>query len=200
MSVLNKVVLASGNQGKLKELRAMLAPLGLDILSQSDFDIAPAEETALTFIENAILKARHVAQQTGLPAIADDSGLSVDALAGAPGIYSARYAGVHGDDAANNQKLLDDLINVPEKNRGASFRCALVLIRHPEDPVPVVSEGIWQGRILLTPRGENGFGYDPLFYIPELDKASAELSSDVKNKISHRGLAVRELIRLLKKL
>ena len=194
---LKKIVLASGNQGKLKELRDMLAPLGLEILSQSDFNISPAEETAPTFIENALLKARQVARETGLPAIADDSGLAVDALGGAPGIYSARYAGEHGNDAANNSKLLEDLKSVTEKNRTASFRCALVLIRHPEDPVPIICEGVWSGRILFESKGNNGFGYDPLFYVPELGCASAELDKETKNKISHRGLAVKSLIQKL---
>jgi len=172
----------------------MLSPLGFELLSQNDFDLTPAEETAYSFVENALLKARHVAQVTGLPAIADDSGLAVDVLGGAPGIYSARYAGEHGNDKANNQKLLDDLINVPKEKRTASFRCALVLVRHAEDPVPIICEGIWQGVILREPKGDNGFGYDPLFYVPELNKASAELSPEVKNKVSHRGLAVRDLM------
>lgn len=192
---LDKIVLASGNQGKLKELRDMLAPLGLEILSQADFNITPAEETAPTFVENALLKARHVAKETGFPIIADDSGLSVDALDGAPGIYSARYAGEHGNDAANNTKLLEELKDVSEKDRTASFRCALVLVRHPDDPVPIICEGIWSGRILFEPKGENGFGYDPLFYVPEMDCASAELDRDTKNKMSHRGKALQELIR-----
>lgn len=197
MTTLKKIVLASGNQGKLKELRDMLAPLGLEILSQSDFDITPAEETAPTFVENALLKARHVAKETGLPAIADDSGLAVDALGGAPGIYSARYAGEHGNDATNNAKLLEDLSDVAEKDRTASFRCALVLVRSENDPVPIICEGIWQGRILFEAKGENGFGYDPLFYVPETDCASAELDKAMKNKLSHRGLAVKELVKRL---
>jgi len=197
MEKLNKIVLASGNQGKLKELRDMLAPLGLEILSQADFNITPAEETAPTFVENALLKARHVSQETGLPAIADDSGLAVNALGGAPGIYSARYAGEHGNDAANNAKLLNDLKDVAEKNRAASFHCALVLVRSPEDPVPMICEGIWHGRILFEAKGDNGFGYDPLFFVPKLNCASAELDKVTKNKISHRGLAVKQLVNFL---
>ncbi|MBT8141134.1 MAG: RdgB/HAM1 family non-canonical purine NTP pyrophosphatase [Gammaproteobacteria bacterium] len=197
MQTKTKIVLASGNQGKLKELREMLASLGLEILSQADFNIPPAEETAPTFVENALLKARHVSRETGLPAIADDSGLSVDTLDGAPGIFSARYAGEHGDDAANNAKLLEDLKGVPELERSASFRCALVLVRHPNDPVPIICEGIWNGRILIEPRGENGFGYDPLFYVPEMECASAELDKETKNRLSHRGKAMQLLIQHL---
>ena len=194
MKTLTKIVLASGNQGKLNELREMLAPLGLEVLSQADFDISPAEETAPTFIENALLKARHVAKETGLAAIADDSGLAVDALGGAPGIYSARYAGEHGNDAANNAKLLKELENTPEPKRTASFRCALVLVRSEKDPVPIICEGIWEGCILFEPRGTNGFGYDPLFYVPEMNCSSAELDKVTKNRLSHRGLAMQKLL------
>lgn len=197
MQNLKAIVLASGNQGKLDELRVMLEPLGLEVFSQAAYDVTPAEETAPSFVENALLKARHVARETGLPAIADDSGLAVDVLGGAPGIYSARYAGEHGNDAANNAKLLEALKGVADKDRTASFRCALVLVRHPADPVPVICEGVWKGRILSEPRGENGFGYDPLFYVPELDCSSAELEAASKNKYSHRGLAVKELVSFL---
>ena len=196
-STLSKIVLASNNAGKLKELQSMLASLGLELLSQKDFSLPSIEETGLSFVENAILKARYVAKETGLPAIADDSGLCVDALGGAPGIYSARFAGVDTTDSLNNQKLLRELDGVEDSQRGAHFRCALALVRHAEDPVPIICEGVWHGRILHELSGVNGFGYDPLFYVEELGKASAELSSEIKNQHSHRAKALTLLVQQL---
>ncbi len=196
-STLSKIVLASNNAGKLKELQSMLASLGLELLSQKDFSLPSIEETGLSFVENAILKARYVAKETGLPAIADDSGLCVDALGGAPGIYSARFAGVDTTDSLNNQKLLRELDGVEDSQRGAHFRCALALVRHAEDPVPIICEGVWHGRILHELSGVNGFGYDPLFYVEELGKASAELSPEIKNQHSHRAKALTLLVQQL---
>ena len=192
-----KIVLASNNDGKSKELQSMLAPLDVELLSQKDFDLPSIEETGLSFVENAILKARYVAKETGLPAIADDSGLCVDALGGAPGIYSARFAGVDATDDLNNQKLLKELADVVDSQRGAHFRCALALVRHANDPIPIICEGVWYGRILQTQSGANGFGYDPLFYVEELRKASAELSPEIKNQHSHRAKALALLIKHL---
>lgn len=188
----NTVVLASGNRGKLAELGNLLAGMGITLRSQAEFDVVEAEETGLSFIENAILKARNAARQTGFAALADDSGLSVDALGGAPGIYSARYAGEHAQDADNNAKLLHALKN--ETKRRAHFHCALAFVRHADDPTPIVTEGLWHGDILSAPRGSNGFGYDPLFYIADLNLSSAELSKEQKNKLSHRALALSQLL------
>lgn len=184
----NELVLASNNKGKLAELQAMLGDR-IKVRPQSDFTDIEAEETGLTFVENALIKARHAARVSGLPALADDSGLAVDALGGAPGIYSARYAG-GGGDAANNAKLLEALKDVPDAERGAQFICALALLRHAEDPIPVICEGAWQGRILHAASGEHGFGYDPLFWVPERDCSSAELSPQEKNQLSHRARAM----------
>lgn len=188
----SQLVLASNNPGKLKELQAMLGEY-IEVLPQSRFISEEAEETGLSFIENAILKARHAARASGLPALADDSGLAVDALGGAPGIYSARYADGQGD-AANNAKLLEALREVPGEQRGARFICALALVRHADDPVPIICEGAWEGRILHAARGEHGFGYDPLFLVPELGLSSAELPAPQKNRLSHRARAM-ELLR-----
>ncbi|WP_185268028.1 RdgB/HAM1 family non-canonical purine NTP pyrophosphatase [Halopseudomonas xiamenensis] len=188
----SQLVLASNNPGKLKELQAMLGEY-IEVLPQSRFIDQEAEETGLSFIENAILKARHAARASGLPALADDSGLAVDALGGAPGIYSARYADGQGD-AANNAKLLEALREVPDDQRGARFICALALVRHADDPVPIICEGAWEGRILHAARGEHGFGYDPLFLVPELGLSSAELPAPQKNRLSHRARAM-ELLR-----
>ncbi len=188
-----KIVLASGNQGKLKEFNQVLRELGVEVVPQSEFAVEDADETGLSFVENAIIKARHACEITGLPALADDSGLEVDALLGAPGIYSARFAGPSATDADNNQKLLQQLA-VRDEPRTARFRCVLVYMRHAKDPTPLICQGSWEGEILRTPSGANGFGYDPLFYIPELDKASAELAPVEKNSLSHRGKAVRQLI------
>ncbi|OJY89917.1 MAG: non-canonical purine NTP pyrophosphatase, RdgB/HAM1 family [Lysobacterales bacterium 63-13] len=192
-----KWVLASGNAGKLVEIREVLADSPVELVAQDELGIGDAEETGATFVENAILKARHAARISGLPALGDDSGLCVDALAGAPGLLSARYAGEHGNSAANIAKLLDALKDVPEAARSAHFFCIIVLLRHPDDPAPLIAEGRWQGRILEAPRGHGGFGYDPIFFDPSRNASAAELEATVKNRISHRGQAlarVRELL------
>ena len=191
---MQRVVLASGNAGKLRELHALLAPLGLDVVAQSEFDISSVEETGLSFVENAILKARHAARVTGLPAIADDSGIMVDALGGAPGIYSARYAGEGASDAENLDLLLENLRDVPDTKRGARFVCLAVYMRYADDPCPIVCEGIWPGRITHAPRGEDGFGYDPIFHVEDCGCTSAELEPARKNAISHRALAMGALV------
>lgn len=190
---MRKVVLATGNAGKARELSALLQGLGMEIVLQTSLGVTEADETGQTFVENAILKARNAAAQTGLPAIADDSGLEVDALGGQPGIHSARYAGPGADDGANLQKLLKALEQVPEAERGARFRCVLVYMRHAQDPAPLICEGIWEGRVLTAPRGSNGFGYDPVFLVPERSCSSAELSPEDKNRLSHRGKALSRL-------
>ena len=192
-----QVVLASGNAGKLAELDRILAPLGVELLSQAQFNVVEAEETGLTFVENAILKARAACAQTGLPAIADDSGLEVDALRGAPGIHSARYSG--DGDAGNNLKLLDALADVPPGERTARFQCALVYLRHAQDPTPLICPGSWEGEILLEARGKDGFGYDPLFYVPQYHCSAAELDAGVKNRVSHRARACALLLAALEK-
>lgn len=188
-----KIVLASGNLGKVREFNQILSGLGLEVVPQSQFTVPEAEETGLTFVENAILKARNAAAHTGLPAIADDSGLEVDALNGAPGIYSARYAGGGASDEQNLRKLLDDLRAVPERERAARFRAVIVFLRHASDPTPVIAQGAWEGRILDAPRGSNGFGYDPVFFVPTHSCSAAELSPEQKNALSHRGQALRAL-------
>ncbi|HHI94591.1 MAG TPA: RdgB/HAM1 family non-canonical purine NTP pyrophosphatase [Gammaproteobacteria bacterium] len=193
-----KVVLASSNAGKLREINQLIGGLGMEALPQTDFGVPDADETGLTFVENAILKARHAALLTGLPAIADDSGLEVDVLDGAPGIYSARFAGVGASDADNLQKLLTELKAVPEEQRTARFQCLMVFMTHAEDPTPLICQGSWEGRILFAPQGENGFGYDPLFWVPGEQCTSAELSSEVKNRLSHRGQALQQLLSALK--
>ncbi|MBV1788383.1 RdgB/HAM1 family non-canonical purine NTP pyrophosphatase [Marinobacterium sp. D7] len=192
--MIDRIVLASGNRGKLNEFNQILAPLQVSVVPQSDFAVREAEETGLSFVENAILKARHACQVTGLPALADDSGLEVDALRGAPGIYSARYAGEGASDEENNRKLITALANIPDAERSARFQCVLVFMRHAEDPTPLVCQGSWEGFILHEPRGQNGFGYDPLFLVPERNCASAELSPEEKHALSHRGKAVQQLI------
>lgn len=196
--MLNKLVIATGNQGKLKEIQALLAPLAIDVLPQSDFNIPEADEPYFTFIENALTKARHASLHSGLPALADDSGICVDALHGSPGIYSARFAGEPKSDARNNQKLLEALQGV--KNRQAHYYCVMVLVRNPEDPQPLIAQGIWQGQILTSPRGNGGFGYDPLFLDDKTGKTGAELPMDIKNRISHRGHALRDMVHLIEKL
>jgi XTP/dITP diphosphohydrolase len=188
-----KLVLASSNQGKLAELRDLFSDTDVHLHVQSEFGVEDAEETGLTFVENAILKARHAARATGLPALGDDSGLCVDALNGAPGLYSARYSGVHGNAAANIAKLLDALHDVPEAQRTARFVCVLALLRHADDPQPLIAEGVWEGRILLAPRGDGGFGYDPVFFDAERGMGAAELEASLKNRISHRGRALAVL-------
>jgi len=194
-----KLVLASGNAGKLAEFAQILAEIQPDweLLPQSRFNLKDSEETGLSFIENALLKARYAARMTGLPALADDSGLCVDALEGAPGIHSARYAGEHGNAAANIAKLLDALRDVPEHQRSAHFCCALVLLRHPHDPEPLIAEGHWHGHILPAPRGEGGFGYDPVFLDPVYGQSAAELAPVLKHQRSHRGRALQVLRRRL---
>lgn len=192
-----RIVLASGNTGKLREFNAMMADLNIEFVRQSEFGVQDAEETGLTFVENSLLKARNAAQYTGMPAMADDSGIVVDALGGAPGLYSARFAGEHGDDAANNAKLLEALKVVPEAQRTARFYCCIVYLRHANDQLPIIAEASWEGRILFEPSGANGFGYDPLFFVPTHGCSSAELPPDEKNRISHRGQALRKLHALL---
>lgn len=187
--------MASNNAGKLKEFSELLSPMNINIQPQKEFGVEDAIEDGLSFIENAIIKARHAAKATGLPALADDSGLEVDALGGAPGIYSARYASMDGgekSDLANLEKVLQDMHG--EQNRVARFHCVLAFVRHATDPTPIVIQGVWQGTLLDAPRGENGFGYDPIFWVEEHQCSSAELSKDQKNKLSHRGKAVREFI------
>lgn len=197
MSTTKEVVIATGNPGKLREFRQLLAGLSLTLHSQSELGLSEAEETGLSFVENAIIKARHASEESGLPAIADDSGLSVDALQGEPGIYSARYSGSK-DDAANNRLLLEKLISVPEGQRSARFHCALVFMRYPADPCPIICQASWEGEILFAGRGDQGFGYDPLFYIPELNCSSAELPPEQKNSLSHRGQAMQKLLEELR--
>lgn len=192
-----KVLLASSNKGKLREINQIIAGLAMEALPQSDFDVPDADETGLSFVENSILKARHAAQLTGLPAIADDSGLEVDALNGAPGIYSARFAGVGASDADNVQKLLRELQDVPESERTARFQCLIVFMSHAEDPTPLICQGSWEGRILFEPQGEKGFGYDPVFWVPGEQCASAELPPEIKNRFSHRAQALKKLLAAL---
>lgn len=200
---MKKIVLASGNQKKLLELQSLLSGLAVDVVPQSQFAIPDAVEDGLSFVENAIIKARHAARLSGLPAIADDSGIAVDALGGRPGIYSARFSceefgSEHGDDANNNRYLLALMNDVPEEKRTAQFHCVLVFMRHEHDPVPVICHGVWSGSILLSARGENGFGYDPLFWVPTHQCSSAELDKAEKNRISHRGQAMRLLLAQIK--
>jgi XTP/dITP diphosphohydrolase len=196
---MQKVVLASNNKGKVRELGQMLAELDMEVLPQSDFNAGEVEETGLSFVENAILKARHAAQVSGLPAIADDSGLEVDALNGAPGIYSARFAGSGASDEQNLQKLLEELAETPDEQRTARFQCLLVYMRHANDPTPLICQGTWEGMITREPRGENGFGYDPVFFVPTNNCTSAQLSAEEKNSLSHRGQALQKLLLALQK-
>ena len=189
-----KIVLASGNSGKLKEIQAVLDEQRFKLIKQSEFDVPDVPETGTTFVENAIIKARHAAKLTSLPALADDSGIVVDALNGAPGVYSARYAGKHGEDEANNTKLLQEMKNVEEEQRTARFQCVIVYMRHAEDPMPLICEGSWEGKILHALIGPNGFGYDPLFYVPTHQCSSAELDPAEKNRISHRAQALQKLM------
>jgi XTP/dITP diphosphohydrolase len=192
-----KLVLASSNPGKLREIAALLAPLSIEVVAQSALGIAEADEPHATFLENALAKARHASRASGLPALADDSGLCVAALGGEPGVHSAYYAGREGDreqrDSRNNDKLLSELKN----ERSAYYVCLMILVRHPDDPRPLVAEGIWRGEIARAPKGVNGFGYDPLFFLPNLGKTAAELEPAQKNRISHRGITLRKLITLL---
>ena len=193
-----RLVLASGNAGKLRELTDMLNPLGWSVRPQGDWDVPEAVEDGLSFIENALIKARHASRLTGIPALGDDSGLVVDALNGEPGIYSARYAGHDADDAANNRKLLEALDGVSDSARSAHFYCAMALVRHAFDPAPLLAIGKWDGRIAQRPRGSGGFGYDPLFLVPGLNCTSAELSPEQKNRLSHRGQALAAMAAVMK--
>lgn len=189
-----KIILASHNQGKIQEFQALLKDLQLELIPQAEKNVVDIEETALTFVENALLKARHACQQTGLPVIADDSGLVVPALNGAPGIYSARYAGKNSTAAKNIDKLLLEMKHLHNQDRAATFHCVLVYMTHAKDPTPLICQGTWQGTILETPRGDNGFGYDPVFYDPRQQCSAAELPAEIKNKISHRGQALTLLL------
>jgi XTP/dITP diphosphohydrolase len=193
---MNKIVLATGNKGKVAELATMLAPLNINVVAQSEFNVPEVAETGTTFVENAIIKARHAAKITGLPAIADDSGLEVDVLNGAPGIYSARFAGEDASDQDNIDLLLKKLEG--EATRSARFWCVLVLMRHEHDPTPIICQASWEGQIVTEQDGENGFGYDPVFFVPELGMTSANLSKQEKNAISHRGKALAQLLATLK--
>lgn len=194
---MDKIILASSNAGKLKEFKQLFANKAVQVLPQAHFRIDDAKETGLSFVENAIIKARHAAKCSGLPAIADDSGLEVDALRGKPGIYSARFSGENATDASNNEKLLQLLKSTPDASRTARFHCALVLMRHSEDPTPIIAQGSWEGRILHEPQGDNGFGYDPLFFATEQQQVSALLPSEVKNQVSHRAIAMAKLSQML---
>lgn len=194
---MQKIVLASGNQGKLIELQAILSANDVELIPQAYFNISEVEETGLSFVENALIKARHACVKTGLPCIADDSGIEVDALDGEPGIYSARYSDTYGSsaDAENNAKLLQELEQVPDLDRTAQFQCVIVFLRHEKDPMPLICQGSWKGRITFKESGENGFGYDSLFYVPTHQCTSAELQPEVKNSLSHRGQALRQLLK-----
>ncbi|MFZ6709004.1 RdgB/HAM1 family non-canonical purine NTP pyrophosphatase [Undibacterium sp. TC9W] len=196
MSKNQKIVLASNNQGKLKEFYQILSPLGIDLRAQSEFDVPEAEEPYPSFVENALTKARHASRMTGLPALADDSGICVNALQGAPGVLSARFAGEPKSDARNNQKLIADLAGIADKS--AYYYCVLVFVRSEFDPQPVIADGVWAGEIIADARGENGFGYDPHFFIHSLNKTVAELAAAEKNQLSHRGQALRALVEKLK--
>jgi XTP/dITP diphosphohydrolase len=195
---MRKIVLATGNPGKVREFNAVLTGLEVEIVPQSAFAVPEVEETGLSFVENALLKARNAAQHTGLPALADDSGLVVDALEGAPGIYSARYAGPEADDRANIAKLLAELGETPAEWRGARFHCALALLRHAADPMPLICQASWEGLITFEPYGDGGFGYDPVFLVPSEAQTAAELDPAVKNRLSHRGQALAQLAQALK--
>ena len=194
---MQRIVLASSNRGKLAEFNELLADSGFAVVTQGSLGVEDVEETGLSFVENALLKARHAARATGLPALGDDSGLCVQTLDGAPGLYSARYAGSHGDSAANNAKLLQVLDGRPDEQRGAFFICALALLRHADDPAPLIAEGRWHGRVLTAPRGAQGFGYDPLFLPADQTLSAAELDPALKNRLSHRGQALAQLHTLL---
>lgn len=194
---MKRLVLASGNPGKLHELSAILDDLGYELHPQSEFDVSEVAETGTTFVENAIIKARHAAEHTGLPALADDSGIEVDALDGAPGVYSARFSGPGADDAANNALLVEKLRDVPPMERSARYRAVIVLMRHAADPSPLICEGSWEGVIQLEPAGNGGFGYDPYFYLTDRECTSAQLTAVEKNRLSHRGKALAELKRKL---
>ena len=194
---LRRLVVATGNRGKLAEIRDVFAGTGIELVGQSELGISDANETGTTFVENALIKARHASRAAGLPALGDDSGICVDALGGAPGLVSARYAGVHGDSAANIARLLAALAGIEDGRRSAHFHCTIVLLQGADDPAPLIAEGRWQGRILNAPRGALGFGYDPIFFDPALGKGAGELEPAVKNRVSHRGQALARLKELL---
>lgn len=196
---ISEIVLASGNAGKVREINKLFADSGIEIVPQSDFNVREIPETGTTFVENAIIKARHAAKYTGRPAIADDSGIEVDALNGRPGVYSARYAGEGASDVDNNNKMLAELKGVPEAERTARYWCVLVFMRHENDPVPIITRDSWEGRILEAPRGDGGFGYDPIFYVPTHNCSGGELPLDVKNTISHRALALKDMLEEFRK-
>ena len=191
---MKQIVLATGNLGKVREINELLADHDMEVIPQSAFGVPEAEETGLSFVENALIKARNAALHTGLPAIADDSGLEVDALQGAPGIYSSRYAGAGASDRDNLEKLLAELADLAVEQRSARFQCVMVYMRHHLDPTPLICQGTWEGHVLFAARGSNGFGYDPVFYVPSHDCSSAELPPEIKNRLSHRGQALRKLI------
>jgi XTP/dITP diphosphohydrolase len=194
---MEKVVLATGNKKKVEELNALLADLDYAVVPQSEFNVESVPETGTTFVENAIIKARHAARITGLPAIADDSGIEVDALLGRPGVYSARYAGEDASDEDNLEKLLEDMNGVPAVLRSARYWCVLVYMRHADDPTPIICQASWEGSLATEPTGENGFGYDPIFNVPDLDCTAAELDPATKNSLSHRGKALAQLVKAL---
>ena len=197
--VIKKIVLASGNAGKVREINKLFTGSGIEVVPQSEFNVSEVAETGTTFVENAIIKARHAAQCTGLPAISDDSGIEVDALNARPGVYSARYAGENASDNDNNNLMLKELAGVNEANRIARYQCLLVFMRSHSDPVPIITQGSWEGRILEAPQGDGGFGYDPIFYVPTHDCSSGELSLAVKNTISHRAIALKAMLEQFKK-
>jgi len=192
--VSNKIVLASGNKGKLSEFAQLFSPMDISVMPQADFDVPEAEETGLTFVENSIIKARNACEHTGLPAIADDSGIEVDYLLGAPGIYSARYSGIDASDTDNLNALLAALEGVPDNERMARYQCVLVMMRHSKDPTPLICQANWQGQILSSPMGDGGFGYDPIFWVEQHKCSAAQLSSEQKHAISHRGKAIRQFM------
>jgi len=194
------IVLASNNPGKAKEINALLRDSTFNVISQSEFNVEEVEETGLTFIENALIKARNACRYTDYPVIADDSGIEVPALKGRPGIYSARYAGIEASDEDNLNKLIEDIKPLSEADRMARFVCVMVYMEHAEDPTPIIAQGFWNGVVIKEPRGENGFGYDPMFYVPTHDCVSAKLSPEIKNKLSHRGQALRSLVEQLSKM
>jgi XTP/dITP diphosphohydrolase len=194
MSSTSKIVLASGNAGKVREINKLFAGCGIEVVPQSELNVPEVPETGTTFVENAIIKARHAAQCTGLPAISDDSGIEVDALNARPGVYSARYAGEGASDLDNNNKMLSELKGISDAERTARYWCILAFMRHENDPVPIITQASWEGRILEAPRGDGGFGYDPIFYVPTHDCSGGELALEEKNKISHRALALQDML------
>ncbi len=198
-NIMKEIILASGNKGKVREITSMLTGQNIKIRPQSEFNVSEVEETGLTFVENALIKARHAAKISGLPAIADDSGIEVDALMGAPGIYSARYAGIGATDQENLNQLLQDVSAIDDPHRTARFQCVLVLLRHENDPTPIICQGTWEGSLLRHSAGDNGFGYDPIFWLEGRQCTSAQLSPEIKDQLSHRGQALRKLVAILEK-